>query len=262
LGPIDAQLIFQGKRFSADAFLEGFEKIKEEITKTGKLNAAYIPILQNISPGEIQHSRNAQNLSKTLVTNWLENYKFKYWTVHSSNGKPVTQEERRQRAEEIATTLCSQSHWLTHARSINIQDLEDLKVKVTDYSKQPDLDDAITRYYTLLRMTFENTNAYKLFETVDSQIYRFLGAVGPTPTPVQPTNPADLQAVAITFRCTKCGNSFKIQANLVNNMPLQPGNLPYPINDNIFKCPNCGSDNNLLQARLEIEAKTGKKVVG
>jgi ClpP class serine protease len=33
LGPIDAQIFSHGKRFSADAFLEGFEKIKREVEK-------------------------------------------------------------------------------------------------------------------------------------------------------------------------------------------------------------------------------------
>lgn len=68
LGPIDAQIIQGGKRFSAHAFLEGLKKIKEEIENQGHLNRAYIPILQNISPGEIQNCENALSFAKTLVT--------------------------------------------------------------------------------------------------------------------------------------------------------------------------------------------------
>ena len=59
LGPIDAQIIQGGKRYSAHAFLEGLNKIKEEVEDTGNLNRAYIPILQNISPGEIQTCDNS-----------------------------------------------------------------------------------------------------------------------------------------------------------------------------------------------------------
>ena len=70
LGPIDVQLTWQGKRFSADAFLEGMNKIKKEVTETGILNKAYIPILQGISPGEIQSAVNALDFSKRLVTDW------------------------------------------------------------------------------------------------------------------------------------------------------------------------------------------------
>ena len=44
LGPMDGQLqTANGKRFSADAFLEGPEKIKNEVEETKKLNPIYIP---------------------------------------------------------------------------------------------------------------------------------------------------------------------------------------------------------------------------
>ena len=92
LGPIDAQIFYQGKRFSADALLEGMEKIKKEVVDTGTLNRAYIPILQGISPGELQNAENALSFAKILVTQWLAQYKFRTWTTHSSNGRS---EERR-----------------------------------------------------------------------------------------------------------------------------------------------------------------------
>ncbi len=68
LGPIDAQISWQGKTFSAEAFLEGMEKIKQEIEEIGVLNKAFIPILQALSPGEIQSAENALKFAKTLVT--------------------------------------------------------------------------------------------------------------------------------------------------------------------------------------------------
>jgi ClpP class serine protease len=82
LGPIDAQIFYQGKR-SADALLEGMEKIKKEVSDTGTLNRAYIPILQGISPGELQNAENALSFAKILVTQWLAQYKFRTWTKHS-----------------------------------------------------------------------------------------------------------------------------------------------------------------------------------
>ena len=44
--------------------------------------------------------------------------------------------------------------------------------------------------------------------------------------------------------------------------PLQQGAIPYPISTDIFTCPNCNTDNNLKNLRLQIEAKSGRKVVG
>ena len=61
LGPIDAQISMQGKTFSADAFLTGLDEIRRKSEEDHHLDIAYIPILQNISPGEIQHCKNAQD---------------------------------------------------------------------------------------------------------------------------------------------------------------------------------------------------------
>ncbi|MBL7955274.1 MAG: hypothetical protein JNJ91_09555 [Flavobacteriales bacterium] len=256
LGPIDAQIINNSKRFSADAFLDGLTKIKEEVLKTGKLNPAYIPILQNISPGEIQHCENAQNFSKTLVKEWLAKYKFKYWETHSSTGKPVTEDEKKQKADQIAERLCKHGDWLTHGRSIKIDDLTQMGLRITDYDKEPALQDAINRYYTLLRLTFEGTNIFKVYETIGSQVYRFVGGAVPPPAP----QPQQIQAANFDFPCPKCKTPFKIQANLAPGVPMGEGMTPYPAND-IFVCPVCNTQSNLSQARLQIEAQSGKKVV-
>ena len=66
LGPIDAQIVWQGKQFSAEALLEGLKAIQDEVTKDGKLNLAYVPILNQISPGEIQGAKNALNFAQAL----------------------------------------------------------------------------------------------------------------------------------------------------------------------------------------------------
>jgi hypothetical protein len=256
LGPIDAQLAWQGKQFSAEAFLEGLRKIKEETEQAKALNRAYIPILQNISPGEIQHAENALAFAKTLVTDWLCTYKFQHWTTHSSTGRPVTPDERRARAREIADQLCNHSRWLSHARSIKLADLVAMRLKITDYSQLPDLADAIRRYHTLLRMTFE-TNIYKVMETPTSQIFRFVVA---QQAPV--AAPAGLGAANKAFSqvpCAKCGKQMKIQVNFEPGLPLDPGCLPYP-KDDILKCPDCNSELNLTDMRRQLEALIKKEV--
>ncbi|GMO29838.1 MAG: hypothetical protein Ta2B_10780 [Termitinemataceae bacterium] len=261
LGPIDAQIISNGKRFSADAFIDGFEKMKDEVVKVGRLNPALIPILQNISPGEIQHCENAQNFSKTLVTQWLSAYKFKYWNTHASTGKPVTDSDKNERAKDIASKLCKHAEWLTHARSIKIADLQEMKLKILDYSASPDLEDAITRYYTLLRMTFETTNIYKIFETIDSQIYRFTLIGNPQFSNPQIIPGQQNQMAIFDFECPNCKNHARIQANVGKHSPLQAGNIPFPVKDAVFQCPKCRSVNNILPIKLQIEAQSGKKIV-
>lgn len=243
--------------FSADAFLDGLEKIKKEVISTGKLNPAYIPILQSISPGEIQHFENAQNFSKTLVKNWLSIYKFKYSEIHSSTGKPVTQEEKENQANEIANKLCKHSDWLTHGRSIRINDLERMGLKIRNYSNETDLYDAIDRYFTLLRMTFDLTGIYKIFETCHSQIYQSISQALIPSIPV-PKNIKPKMAHA-NFICPKCSAQYKIQMNFEKNVNIAPASVPYPKND-IFVCPNCGTQTNVSPMRLQLEAQTGLKV--
>lgn len=258
LGPIDAQIISANKRYSADAFLEGLEKIKEDVVKTGKLNPAYIPILQNISPGEIQHCENAQNFSKKLVTQWLSAYKFKYWSKHTSTGLQVTIDEKEIRAKQIADKLCKHSDWLTHGRSIPLKELEAMGLKITDYSKLPDLNDAITRYYTLLKMTLESTNVYKVIETDKTQILRFAVPNAPMTNGIEPNNGNARDAV-VGVECPRCKKRMEVQVKLQANSPNDPSKMPYPKND-ILNCVNCKTNINLAALRLQIEAQTGKKI--
>ncbi|MBI1954944.1 MAG: Clp protease ClpP [Acidobacteria bacterium] len=256
VGPIDAQLYWQGKVFSADALLEGMEKIKREVEETGTLNRAYIPILQGISPGELQSAENALKFSKILVTDWLARYKFKYWEKHSSTSQLVTEQEKRGRAEEIANELCDHRKWLTHGRSIKLEDLGSMGLQVVDYSDDTKLADAIRRYYTLLQMTFA-TNIYKVFETPESQIYRFLIPQG-TPVPTPQKGLGDVAIIEVG--CGKCNVTSRIQANLDKPAPLQQGCLPFP-GDNRFHCPNCGNEIDLSDLRRQIESQAKKRVI-
>uniref|UniRef100_UPI000D71E331 SDH family Clp fold serine proteinase n=1 Tax=Geobacillus thermodenitrificans TaxID=33940 RepID=UPI000D71E331 len=255
LGPIDAQITRGGKTFSADALIKGMEEIKDEVTRTGILNKAYIPILQGISPGELQGAQNALNFAKELVREWLVKYKFKDWNFHSLDGSPVTYEEKLQRAEEIASELADHSKWLTHGRSIKIDDLERMKLKIDDYSQNLELADAIRRYYTLLKMTLD-TNIYKVFETIDSQIFK---AIHPPSQPPGQPNGRGTKDV-FDLQCRRCNKIMKIQANLGQVQPLESGHIPFPPN-NILECPGCGEKMDLTPARKDIQSQTGLPIV-
>lgn len=259
LGPIDAQIQWQGKVFSADALIQGLEAIKEEVENKGSLNKAFIPILQGISPGELQSAENALEFARKLVTEWLATYKFKNWTAHNSTGKEVTQAERRARAREVAKKLCDHRRWLTHGRSIKINDLEEMKLQITNYAEDSDLSDAIRRYHTLMQMTFD-TSIYKFFETPHSQIYRWQQeAQGPAPQMPMPP-PEQLASAQVGYQCSSCGETFKLQLNFVDGVPLEDGAMAFP-SDNQVECPNCGAGHDLSQVREQVEAQAGRAVV-
>ncbi len=124
-----------------------------------------------------------------------------------------------------------------------------------DYSKNPELNEAIMKYYALLRMTFES-HIYKIFETIDSQIYRFILA-GPPPI-IKKQKKAD--AAFINFVCPNCKSRYQIQANLDKSVPLKHGSIPYPIDNDVFLCKNCNRETNLQPIRRQLEAQSGKKV--
>lgn len=280
LGPIDAQIFWEGKVFSAEAFLKGLERIKEEVASTSNLNRAYIPMLQRISPGEIQHAENSLSFAKVLVTEWLKDHKFKNWTLHRTHkpGTPVSEEQKAARARSIADQLCDHSQWLSHGRSIKLEDLQRIGLEITDYSKDAELADAIRRYRTLLQMTFETTNIYKIFETPNSQILRFvvnqqiqigMPIAMPTNPPVipgigpgQPPAQMPIQPMAgalVNFTCNSCKKNHVLQADFDTIQPLQPGVERFPSND-ILICNHCHSSNNLVALRRQLELQTKRRV--
>lgn len=254
LGPIDAQIQWQGKVFSADALLQGMTKIKEEVKASGTLNRAYIPILQGISPGELQNAENALKFARSLVTQWLVRYKFHTWEKHSSTGKLVSRKEKERQAEKIAAELCNHGRWLTHGRSIKLEDLEEMGLKITDFSATPPLADAIGRYFTLLQMTFA-TNVYKVFETPTSQIYRFLAPSVPPPQQFL-KKPGIL---ILEVKCGNCGFLSRVQASIGAKQPTQEGCVAFP-DDNKLVCPNCRSQIDISDARRQIEMQTKDKL--
>jgi len=257
LGPIDAQIAWQGKRFSAHAFLEGLNKIKGEVESTKVLNKAYIPILQNVSPGEIQNAQNALDFAKALVTGWLSKYKFKNWQTRSSTGKPVTERDKKKRAADIANHLCDHGKWKTHGRSINIEELRRMKLKITDYTEDKELSDAIGRYFTLLKITFDGTNHFKIYETPTSQIYRFIPIQGI----VQQNIPMqDIKSAEIKIPCPKCKNELNVQAKFDKGVPLKQGFTEIPKEDKI-QCPACQSSIDLVDLKKNLEAQIKKKIV-
>lgn len=255
LGPIDAQLHWQGKVFSAGELLEGLDAIKDDIAQNnGILNPAYIPILQGISPGELMRAENAQDFSKHLVAEWLVKYKFKDWTEHRTTnpGTPVTDKQRQQKAEKIATELRDHKKWLTHGRSIRIDDLQTMGLEIEDYGKDDELSDAIRRYHALLHITF-GTNVYKIFETPNSQIFDFLQQ------PPQNNQPAP-DYVNVDLACNHCNERIKLQVNFKPNVPAQNGCLQYPKNDNL-ECPACKKTIDLKSMKNDIEANMGRRIV-
>lgn len=159
LGPIDPQVRNkEGKFVPALGYLD---KVNEMIDKAKKnqLTQAEFLILKDFDLAELRAYEQAKELTTTLLKKWLVKYKFKNWTIHNSNGKQVTEDDKKKRAEEIAKDLGDNKKWKSHGRPINIEDLENLKLRIKDFSDMKDERDAIRGYYNLLQ---EFTRKYNM----------------------------------------------------------------------------------------------------
>ena len=80
----------------------------------------------------------------------LVKYKFKNWTVHSSNGATVTENEKITRAQQIAQKLGDNTVWHSHGRCIDIRKLNEMGLKIDDYSDNKEMKEAIRTYNNLV----------------------------------------------------------------------------------------------------------------
>ncbi len=150
LGPIDPQ-IFNGKSWvPALGYLDQVNKLIKK-SADGVLTEAEFLILREIDLAELRSFEMARDLTVTLLKDWLVKYKFKNWTKHRSNKKPVTDKEKQDRAEEIAKKLGDNTIWQSHGRTINIDTLKNfLKLEIEDYSNDANRTNLIRQYNDLI----------------------------------------------------------------------------------------------------------------
>jgi hypothetical protein len=260
LGAIDPQFLgADGRPQPAQALLAGIDAIKQEVAQNGgNLNPVYMPILRNVDPGKLQSALNASKLSRELVTEWLAAYKFQKWTTHSSNGQAVTDDERRQRASEIAHALCDHQSWLSHARPIKIAELEKMRLKITDYGKDPVLQDLVWRLWVNFHHLMQSTNLYKLFESETNAIGKVALQQPSIPSP--PQQGAQQGKAHVEVRCNKCGSAHKVQFNFGVPQPPDPGCIALPKNC-LITCASCGTAIDLKGLKLQLEAQLGQPIV-
>lgn len=148
LGPIDPQVRNkEGNFVPALGYLDKVNSLLEK-AKNGTLTNAEFLILKDFDLAELRAYEQAKELTISLLKKWLVKYKFRNWNNHS-NGNPVTNEEKEKRAEEIADKLGDNNIWKSHGRPICIEELEELKLKIEDFSSNEDLRTSIRKYYNL-----------------------------------------------------------------------------------------------------------------
>ena len=153
LGPIDPQIEKDGKLVPALSYLNQYERLCEK-AESGELNTVEFELVSQLDLGELDQFEQARQLSHYLLTDWLSTYKFKDWNIHSSTSKPVTPEEKRKRAEEIAEALSDNKRWHSHGRMISRDTLisdPDLRLKIGKFEDIPNLVPMLDEYVGLLK---------------------------------------------------------------------------------------------------------------
>lgn len=263
LGPIDAQIVMHGNVVSAYDYIDWMNQKKKEAEKTGTLNPADVVILSQITPGELNGVINSLKFAEDLVKKWLNDYKFKNWETTETTHKPVTDRMRKSRATSIAKKLSNHNFWRTHGRSLKLEDLEELGLRIVDLDDEnnKDIGEIVYKINMVCRMMLNMSNSYKIVCTSD-QIISF-NAQPNTQSNVQQVIPDNIHNVELDQECPNCGKVHKLYAKLINNKQIdaemsKKGRIPFPI-DNELKC-ECGFNINLQGVRSQIESQFKKKI--
>lgn len=261
LGPIDAQIKIGRGVSSAFDYMEWVEEKQKEAETKGKLNPFDAIMVAQISPGELKGVFHSLKFAEDLVVEWLKKYKFKDWNETETKKNPVTVEMKERRAKEIVAELINHAQWRSHGRSIKIEDLEKIKLKITKVDDDPELSDIVYRIQTVCRMLFSTTTAYKIFATQEEKIFK---QAIQTAMPSRAPALGLAEVVEIDQQCPKCGKVYKIYAKLVPNSNIdndqkKKGRTSFP-KDNSIQC-ECGSKIDLTPIKNNLEATTGKKII-
>lgn len=150
LGPIDPQVRNKdGKFVAALGYLDKINELIEKAKRNELTNAEFI-ILKDFDLAELRAYEQARDLAIDLLVEWLPKYKFKNWTKHSSSQNPVTNDEKRNRALEIAQNLSDNKEWKSHGRPISRDELGRLKLQIDRMEDHPDAYTAVTAYHELM----------------------------------------------------------------------------------------------------------------
>ena len=167
LGPIDPQIQKNdGTLVPAMGYLEQLEKLIQK-SKDKTISPAEIDLLRSFDLGDINKYEQARNLTVTLLKKWLVTFKFKNWKTHQTTpdykGQPVTDEQKKERAEDIAKKLGDISIWHSHGRHIGIKTLQkELRLKIEDYTNRKSIAAHIV-IYNGLAADYIRKNRYVLY---------------------------------------------------------------------------------------------------
>ena len=158
LGPIDPQFIIGIQSVPAQAILDQFDKAKEEC-QDPKLLGPWLPILSQYGPALLIQCENAIDLSKTLLTEWLERYMF--------SGDP----DAAEKAKNIADYLSAHKEFKSHGRHISRDKAKFIKLNIEDLESDQELQDLVLSVFHAVTHTFNGASAVKIIENHNGKAF-------------------------------------------------------------------------------------------
>lgn len=262
LGPIDAQVRIGRSQVSAHDYLEWVKEKHTEAKKEGELNPFDATMIAQITPGELKGVYQSLKFAEDLVKEWLPKYKFKNWTVTETRKEPVTEQRKTERAVEIAQELSNHTRWRSHGRSIKIEDLEQIGLKIGRIDDNPALSDLVYRIQMICKLLFETTTIFKIFATQDRKLFRHATQIQQGPS--LPAGTKTVDVVELKVVCPKCGKEYNLYAKFADKSQIDKdfqtkGAQPFPP-DGKLKC-DCSFTLDLMGVKNQIEVQVGKKII-
>lgn len=168
LGPTDPQILLRDPQsgqtvaIPTQALTDGFENAKAAIKNDPETLGVYLPLLSKLDLHLFEICKNAEALSKSLVTQWLKSYLLR------------GEDNLDARAEEVTNYFASQKDRLFHGRSITLSVVKnDLKIKnVVDLRDDPQLRDMIGELWAEIEWFMDNSPTAKFFENCHGVAFR------------------------------------------------------------------------------------------
>lgn len=157
LGPIDPQFMTEnGNRVPGMGYLAKYEEllakinaVDDSLTHTVKAEIAFL--MRKFDPAELFRVEQSIEHSKSLLTKWLPEFKFRSWSVTDGRGLTVDEAMKVDRANQIATALGNATKWHSHGRGISRKDLaaDEIGLQTADFGADEQLNSLIRHYYGL-----------------------------------------------------------------------------------------------------------------
>ncbi len=150
LGPIDPQMMFNGRPVSAQAIVHQFNVARSEILSDVKAAHVWAPILQCLGPSLLQEAQMASDYSEEMVRKWLTERMF----GDKTNSKQL--------AKRTARHFNAAAAHKSHGRRIDRDEARRHGVIVDDLEADQPLQEAVLTAYHLMTMIFEKTISSKI----------------------------------------------------------------------------------------------------